>query len=297
MNPAGETFGIGLRRDHFDAIVASPPDIDFLEVLSENFMRYGGRPREVLDHVASRYPVVLHGVALSIGSLDPLDARYLEGVARLAERTRAAWWSDHLSYSSAHGVEYHDLVPLPFTRECVDHVAARVRLATAQVGRPFALENPSYYVRWAGEMDEASFVSEVVQAADCKLLLDVNNVFVNACNHGYDARAYIDRMPLERVVQIHMAGHDASGPVVIDTHGAPVKDEVLDLYGYTMARLRARGVTNVATLLEWDHDIPSLEHDVAELARVRAVAAARRPGGVGLPSAAGVVERRADASR
>lgn len=263
-------FGIGLRREHFDELVSGDvPGVDFLEVLSENFMSFGGRPREVLAHLSRRFPIVLHGVALSIGSLDPLDGAHLDRIARLAEATGARWWSDHLCYSSAHGVEYHDLVPLPFTAEVVAHVAQRAIAARAHVGLPFLLENPSAYVRWPdAEMDEAAFVRAVVEAADCGLLLDVNNVFVNATNHGFDARAYIDALPLERVVQIHMAGHDASGPTIIDTHGEPVRAEVMDLYRYTMARLAARGV-RPATLLERDHAIPPLAEVVAELQGIR----------------------------
>lgn len=274
------TFGIGLRREHFDALTQpeSPADdaphhapIDFLEVLTENFMAFGGRSRDVLARVGARYPIVLHGVALSIGSVDPLDLGHLGRVARLAERTRARWWSDHLCFSSAHGVEYHDLVPLPFTDEAVDHVARRIQAAERHVGLAFILENPSAYVQWdTSTMDEPTFVRAVVEAADCGLLLDVNNVWVNATNHGFDARAYIDAMPLERVVQIHMAGHDASGPVVIDTHGAPVSDAVLDLYAYTMARMREVGAAPPATLLEWDHDIPALGEVLAELDKIRA---------------------------
>lgn len=258
-------FGIGLRRDHFDTLESAADRIDFLEVLTENFATFGGRTREILARCADRFPIVMHGVALSIGSLDPLDERYLDQVARLAERTRARWWSDHLCFSSAHGVEYHDLVPLPFTHEAVDHVAARIRVAQARVGLPFLLENPSYYTAWPGaEMDEATFFGRIVEAADCGILLDVNNVFVNATNHGFDARAYIDALPLDRVRQIHMAGHTVLPDVLIDTHASPVRDEVLDLYATTIAKTGP-----VATLLEWDHDVPPIQVMVAELDKIR----------------------------
>jgi len=265
-------FGLGLRREHFDSLEDHAHAIDFLEVLTENFASFGGRTREVLTRCADRFPIVLHGVALSIGSIDPLDERYLDQVARLAERTRAVGWSDHLCFSSAHGVEYHDLVPLPFTDEAVEHVAARVRLVRERIGLPFLLENPSYYTRWqvapeAGAMDEATFLRRIVEAGDCGILLDVNNVYVNAMNHGYDARAYIDRLPLERVQQIHMAGHHQWPDVIVDTHAAPVCDAVLDLYSYTIAKTGP-----VATLLEWDHDIPPIETMVAELAKIRRAA-------------------------
>ncbi|MCC6622164.1 MAG: DUF692 domain-containing protein [Deltaproteobacteria bacterium] len=277
ITPRGEpgpAFGLGLRREHFDALLARPARADFIEVVCDNFMRFGGRPREVLDHVSARHPIVLHGVALSIGSLDPLDARYLDDVARLAERTRARWWSDHLCLSSTRGVEHHELLPLPFTDEAIDHVATRAREARARVGLPFALENPSAYVQWdTRAMDEATFVGRTLEAADCALLLDVNNVFVNATNHGFSAEAYIASLPLERVIQLHMAGHDARGKVLIDTHGEPVCDEVLDLYRFTLTAMRERGLAPPPTLLEWDHTIPPLERVEAEVDRLRAAAA------------------------
>ncbi|MFO0750394.1 MAG: DUF692 domain-containing protein [Myxococcota bacterium] len=269
--------GIGLRRDHFATLFDQPPgSFDFLEVLTENFAGFGGRAREVLARCAERFPIVLHGVALSIGSLDPLDPAYLDGVAELVARTGARWWSDHLCFASAHGVEYHDLVPLPFTREAVDHVAARIHAVRKRVDAPFLLENPSTYLRWptapdgdgAEAMDEAAFFRAVVEAGDCGILLDVNNVFVNATNHGYDARAFIDALPLERVAQIHLAGHTVRPDIVIDSHAEPVRDEVLDLYAYTIARTGP-----VATLLEWDHRIPPIATMLGEVARIRAARA------------------------
>jgi uncharacterized protein (UPF0276 family) len=209
----------------------------------------------------------LHGVALSIGSVAPLDLAYLDQLARLAEDTGALWASDHLCFSSAFGVEYHELVPLPFTEEALEHVVARTRQVKAHLPIPFALENPSYYIAYgADEMSEATFLRQLLERADCGLLLDVNNVYVNSCNHGYDPRAFIDALPLDRVMQIHMAGHTRDGDVVIDTHGAPVIDAVYDLYAYTLERTGP-----VSTLLEWDHDIPPLGELLAANDRIRAV--------------------------
>ncbi|MGM0577392.1 MAG: DUF692 domain-containing protein [Myxococcota bacterium] len=260
--------GVGLRRPHFDAIFERRDEVDFLEILVDNAMAFGGRPRDVVERAAREFPIVLHGVALSVGGPDPLDEDYLAAYVRLARETRALWVSDHLSYSSAFGVQYHDLIPLPFTEEAVEHVVARTRQAQAAFDVPFALENPSYYVSFPdSEMTEAEFVREVVERADCGLLLDVNNVWVNAQNHGYDPRAFIDAMPAERVVQIHMAGHLDRGDVLIDTHGAAPIDEVLDLYAYTLERTGP-----VSTLLEWDHDVPSLDVLLAENERIRRTA-------------------------
>lgn len=260
-------YGVGLRRKHFDTIGKHSGAIDFLEVLSENVMSFGGRPRSAVEQAARRFPVVLHGVALSIGSVTPLDTGYLAQLAQLARDTGALWTSDHICFSSVFGTEFHDLVPMPFTEEAVEHIVGRVRQVQAALPIPFALENPSYYIAYPGsEMSEAEFVRAIAERADCGLLLDVNNVFVNATNHGYDAREFIDAMPAERVVQIHMAGHELRGDVVIDTHGAPVRQEVLDLYAYTL-----RHTGPVSTLLEWDANIPDIEDLVAASQRIRAV--------------------------
>lgn len=259
-------YGVGLRRPHFDDIFDRKGDIDFLEILVENYMAYGGRPRDVLRRAAAEFPVVLHGVALSIGSVDPLDTDYLDAYARLARETNAHWVSDHLCFSSAFGTEYHDLIPVPFTREALDHLVPRIKAVQAAMPCLFALENPSYYVEYGDNaIGEAEFLTELVERADCGLLLDVNNVWVNAQNHGYDAEAFIDALPLDRVVQIHMAGHYDQGWVIIDTHGDHVRQEVMDLFAYTVARTGP-----VSTLVEWDNDIPSLDVLVAENARVRA---------------------------
>lgn len=262
--------GIGLRRAHWDDLFApgGAEGVDFLEILSENFMRRGGRTARVLAEAAERFPLVLHGTALSIGSVDPLDEDYLDALAELARRTRPAWVSDHLCFSSAFGVQYLDLVPLPFTEEALAHVAARIEAVQARLGLPFLVENPSYYIEFAAStMPEAEFLAALCDRADCGLLLDVNNVWVNARNHGYDPYAFIDALPADRVVQIHLAGHEDQGHVIIDTHGDHIVDGVWDLYAHTLRRTGP-----VATLIEWDNHIPPLSVLRAENDRARAVA-------------------------
>lgn len=262
--------GIGLRRDHWDDLFrdGAAPGVDFLEILSENFMRRGGRPARALAQAAERWPLVLHGTALSIGSVDPLDPDYLDALAELADRARPHWISDHLCFSSAYGTHYLDLVPLPFTEESLAHVADRVRAVQHRLGRPFLLENPSYYIEYtASTMTEADYLTALCERADCGLLLDVNNIWVNAKNHDYDPYAFVDALPAHRVVQIHLAGHEDQGDVIIDTHGAPMIDPVLDLYAHTLRRTGP-----VATLIEWDNAIPPLPRLLEENDRARATA-------------------------
>lgn len=276
--PRGASFGVGLRRPHFDGIFEHNDGIDFLEILVENFMMFGGRARDVLRRAADRFPIVLHGVNLSIGSIDPLNEEYLAGLQDMIEICKPPWFSDHLSYSSAFGIEYHDLVPLPFSEEVVEHVVGRVKEVQARMGIPFLLENPSYYALLPGaEMTEAEFLKEIVLRSDCGLLLDVNNVYVNALNHDYDPREYIDAMPADRVMQYHMAGHDDSGPFLVDTHGTHILPAVYDLFEYTLKRIGP-----VWTLLEWDNNIPSLDVLLRENRFVRG-AAARALGADGIP--------------
>ncbi|MEZ4474330.1 MAG: DUF692 domain-containing protein [bacterium] len=260
--------GVGLRRPHWDTLFSEADRVGFVEILTENFMGEGGRARRILEQAVDTWPVVLHGTALSIGSVSPLDADYLEGLAALVKTTRTPWFSDHLCFSSVGGTEFHDLLPVPFTEEALAHVSARVKQVQAIANVPFLLENPSYYVQYGGaEMEEAEFLSALCERADCGLLLDVNNVYVNARNHGYDPYAFIDAPPLDRVLQIHMAGHDDLGDVIIDTHGAACIDPVLALYTYTL-----RKTGPVSTLLEWDNAIPSQAELLAENDRVRAAA-------------------------
>ena len=264
--------GIGLRRPSADALLE--PDarkvlgVDFLEILVENYAPYGGRLKRLAEQAAEQYPIVLHGVGLSVGGPDPLDARYLESLNDLARRTGALWFTDHVCWSSGFGVEYHDLLPLPFTEEAASHVARRLREAQSRVCLPLGLENPSYYVKHPdAPLSEVEFLNALLEEADCGLLLDVNNVYVNARNHGYDPYAFIDALPAERVWQVHLAGHFDRGDVLIDTHGAAMTDDVLDLYRHTLRR-----TGGISTLFEWDNDLPPLSTVLVENDRARAAA-------------------------
>ncbi len=258
-------FGIGLRRPHFDEIFTHHQGVDFLEFVSDNYMNCNDRDREVLEKAGRLFPIVLHGVSLSIGSPDPLNKEYLQNLEKLIEMTNAVVFSDHLSYSSAFGVEYHDLIPLPFTKEVVDHIVPRVKQVQKIANIPFLLENPSYYVEMPGaEMTEVEFVLEILEKSDCGLLLDINNVYVNAQNHGYDPFEYVDAMPPERVYQYHMAGHYEGEHCIIDTHGSNIKDEVYRLYEHSI-----RHTGPVSTIVEWDNEIPPLDELLGENRKVR----------------------------
>lgn len=257
--------GVGLRREFFAELPATARAVDWLEIVPENFMTFGGRPKAVLDQCRERWTVLPHGTALDIGGLDPLSDEYVEKLAALVRRVDAPFFSDHLCYSRIDGRYLHDLLPLPFTDEVVEHVAARAREVTTRVERPFLLENPTYYAQMPGaSLDEATFIRRILEEADCGMLLDVNNVYVNAKNHGYDARAFIDALPHERVVQIHLAGHDVTEDAIIDTHGQPVCEEVWALYRYTLQK-----TGKVSTLIEWDHAIPSMSAVLDQADRAR----------------------------
>jgi uncharacterized protein (UPF0276 family) len=223
-------------------------------------MQTGGRPLYVLDQIAERYPVVLHGVSLSIGSTDPLDRDYLRQLKALAARTRAHWVSDHLCWTGVLGRNVHDLLPMPYTEEALRHTVARARAVSDFLERPLVLENPSSYVEFASSsMPEWEFLARLAEAADCGLLLDVNNVYVSSFNHGFDPRAYVDALPADRVVQYHLAGHTHKGTHIIDTHSDHAVPEVWDLYARACRR-----TGNVATLYEWDEDIPDFDTVHAE---------------------------------
>ncbi len=267
-----QAFGLGLRRPHFDEIIENHSGVEFLEVISENFMDFGGRTREVLERAMKTFPIVVHGVSMSVGGPDPLKEDYLERLKKFIEFVKPPWFSDHLCYTSAFGVEYHDLMQLPFTEEAVKHVVERIKKIQGKMGIPFLVENISYYAVMPGDMTEAEFTREIVNRADCGLLLDVNNVFVNGTNHGYEPRAFIDAMPADRVLQYHIGGHDASGPFILDTHSTPIRKEVLDLYAYTL-----RKIGPAWTLLEWDNDIPELDVLLAENDKVRNTALSALP--------------------
>ncbi len=267
LKPLGA--GIGLRREFYARLPETSRALDWVEIIPENFLTLGGRPQRTLDACVERWPTLPHGVALNIGGPEPLDEDYLRRLEALVARVDAPFFSDHLCYSRLGGAYLYDLLPLPFSEEAVEHVVPRVREVKERVGRPFLLENPSYYARMpGGTLGEAAFLRHVVEEADCGLLLDVNNVYVNARNHGYDPRAFVDALPLERVVQLHLAGHERLPDVLIDTHGAAICDDVWALYRYVLERTGP-----VSTLVEWDQDIPSLDAVLDEADRARAVLA------------------------
>ena len=269
--------GVGLRTVHYAHILEKKPDVDFFEILSENYMDTGGRPQWVLEQVAERYPVVLHGVSLSIGGSDPLDRDYLRKLKSLAEATRARWVSDHLCWTGVAGRNTHDLLPMPLTEAALAHVTDRVKAVSDALGRPLFLENASTYAEFAASsMPEWEFFGRLMEAADCGMLLDVNNVYVSSFNHGFDPKRYIDAIDPSRVAQYHLAGHTNKGTHIVDTHNDYVIDPVWELYRRSVAR-----TGRVATLLEWDADIPAFDvvHGEAQKARAfrgeeKAVAAA-----------------------
>ncbi|KXJ48629.1 MAG: hypothetical protein AXW11_01390 [Marinobacter sp. Hex_13] len=266
-------FGLGLRPRHYNSFLAQPQAVDWLEVISENYMVQGGKPLAMLDRIRADYPIAMHGVSMSIGSVSPLDHGYLQRLKALADRIQPMWVSDHLCWTGVHGTNLHDLFPLPYTEEALRHVAARVREVQETLGRRLVLENVSSYIDYASsEMSEWAFLTALAEEADCLLLLDVNNIYVSGMNHGFDPRDFIDGVPAHRIQQIHVAGHSNLGDVIIDTHDAPVPDEVFDLYAYACRRFGP-----VSTMIERDDSIPPLEDLIVELDRVRAVAARHTP--------------------
>jgi uncharacterized protein (UPF0276 family) len=258
--------GVGLRTVHYPHILEKKPRVDFFEILSENYLNTGGRPLWVLDQVAERYPIVMHGVSLSIGSVDPLNREHLENLKKLAARTKALWISDHLCWTGVAGRNTHDLLPMPLSEEALAHVVARVKTVSDYLERPLILENASTYAEFTtSSMTEWDFFARLMKEADCGMLLDVNNVYVSSFNHGFDPVAYLDAVPPERVVQYHLAGHTNKGTHIVDTHNDYVIDEVWKLYAHSVKR-----TGNVATLLEWDADIPEFEVVHAEALKARA---------------------------
>jgi len=245
-------LGVGLRSTHFPHILKNWPEVDWFEVISENFMDSGGRPRYVLEQIAERYPIVMHGVSLSIGSTDPLDREYLNKLKALARDVKPKWISDHICWTGIASRNTHDLLPIPFTEETLRHVVERIRIVQDILDRPFVLENPSSYIQFQGStMSEWEFTSRLAEEADCGLLLDVNNVYVSSFNHEMNPEEFIKSLPHERIVQFHLAGHTNYTTHLIDTHDHHVCDPVWELY-----RLAHKLTGGVSTLLEWDAEIP-----------------------------------------
>ena len=259
--------GVGLRPKHYGQFLESRPRVDWVEAISENFMGIGGRPLAVLEKVRRDIPVAVHGVSLSIGSSDPLNGAYLAQLSELVRRVEPAVVSDHLCWGSHGGRYVHDLLPLPFTEEALEHVAARVRQVQDRLGRQILLENVSSYLTYAeSTLSEWDFLAEVAQRADCGILLDINNIFVSSKNHGFDPFDYLFAIPVDRVGQYHLAGHSDHGDYLLDTHDSAVCNEVWSLYREAVRRFGL-----VSTLIEWDEKIPELEVLVAESRKARAV--------------------------
>jgi hypothetical protein len=262
-------FGLGLRPTHYETILTESPAVDWFEIISENYLVPGGRPLHYLDRIRERYPMVMHGVSLSIGTQDPLNREYLKQLRALADRIEPAWISDHLCWTGAHGLNAHDLLPLPYTEEALKHVAARVSEVQDFLGHRILLENVSSYVSYPeSEMSEWDFLREIAGRADCLILLDINNIYVSSVNHEFDPHAYLNAIPPERVWQFHLAGHRNHGDYIIDTHDEPVIDPVWELYEAAVRRFG-----RVSTMIERDDNIPPLAELLAELDRARRIAA------------------------
>jgi uncharacterized protein (UPF0276 family) len=261
-------FGLGLRTDHFADVLEQQPDVDWFEILSENFMVDGGKPKHYLHRVRQDYPVVMHGVSLSIGSTDALDTHYLQQLKALAAEIEPEWISDHLCWTSVGDINSHDLLPLPYSEEAIDHVAGRVRQVQDYLGRQILLENVSSYLSYVESgCSEWDFVTEVARRADCLILLDINNIYVSARNHGFEPMTYLNAIDPARVRQLHLAGHSDYGEYVIDTHDHAVADPVWELYDQALQRFGA-----VSTMIERDDNIPPLQELVAELDLARDIA-------------------------
>jgi uncharacterized protein (UPF0276 family) len=265
QKPAPLGYGLGLRPIYFDEIMSTRPPVDWFEIISENYMVSGGKPLSMLDAVRADYPVVMHGVSMSLASTDPLDFDYLAQLKALIERVAPAWVSDHVAWTGVHGLTLHDLLPIPYTRESLAHIVERICRVQDYLKRRLVVENASTYVSFsASEMSEQEFVKEMAERADCLLLLDVNNVFVSSFNHGFDPVAFIDAVPVERVVQFHMAGHTNHETHRVDTHDQPVCEEVWALYEHARRRFG-----DVSAMIERDDNFPPFSELLDELQRMR----------------------------
>ncbi|MEE9327192.1 MAG: DUF692 domain-containing protein [Cocleimonas sp.] len=262
-------FGLGLRTEHYQTILDNKPDVDWFEILSENYMVPGGKPLDFLDKIRADYPMVMHGVSLSIGSTDPLDKTYLKQLKQLATRVEPYWISDHLCWTSVNQLNSHDLLPLPYNETTIDHVAERIRRVQDYLGRQLLIENLSSYVSYnESEISEWEFLNEIARRADCHVLLDINNIFVSAHNHHFEPTDYINGIDIDRVMQFHLAGHSYNGSMIIDTHDHDVCDPVWDLYAKALQRFGA-----VSTMIERDDNIPEFNqlHDELKTAKKIAI--------------------------
>lgn len=265
-------YGLGLRTEYYEDILARPElshsQIDWFEILSENYLIPGGKPIYYLDKIRQNYPLVMHGVSLSLGSGDPVDLNYLNQLKVLATRIEPVWISDHLCWTGVHGLNLHDLLPIPYTREAIRHVVSRISQVQEFLGRPILIENVSSYLSYKqSEMTEWEFIAEIVKQSGCYLLLDVNNIYVSSVNHQFCPLDFINAMPLEKVAQIHLAGHLNQGDYIIDTHDAPIISAVWDLYAATIQRFG-----KVSTMIERDDNMPPFCELLAELAQAKQIA-------------------------
>ena len=260
-------FGLGLRPDHYETILNERPAVDWFEILSENYMVPGGKPLYFLDRVREHYPLVMHGVSLSLGSTDPLNRDYLKELKQLAQRIDPVWISDHLCWTGVSGTNLHDLMPLPYTEEAIRHVVDRISLVQDYLGRRILIENVSSYVSYReSELTEWEFLSAIAERADCLLLLDINNIYVSACNHEFDPLEYLDNLPADRVYQHHLAGHTNEGTYIVDTHDEPVFKAVWDLYAEAVKRFGS-----VSVMIERDDNIPPFAELYGELQYARKI--------------------------
>jgi uncharacterized protein len=260
-------FGLGLRPQHYEDILQQKPSIDWFEILTENYLVPGGKPLYYLDKIRELYPIVMHGVSLSLGSTDPLDRDYLKQLKSLAKRVAPVWISDHLCWTGVGGLNMHDLLPVPYTGETINHIVARIKEIQDYLDRQILIENVSSYLTFTqSEMTEWEFISEIVNQADCYILLDVNNIFVSATNHGFQAMDYIKAIAPQRVAQIHLAGHSNYGNYIIDTHDAPIIPNVWKLYEETITRFGP-----ISTMIERDDNIPPLGDLLLEIEQAKKI--------------------------
>ena len=260
-------FGLGLRPDYYEEILAQKPDLDWFEILTENYLVPGGKPLYYLEKIREHYPIVMHGVSLSIGSTDPLDIGYLKQLKELAIQVEPAWISDHLCWTGVKGLNMHDLLPIPYTQQSIKHIVARIQQVQDFLGRPILIENVSSYLTFKqSELTEWEFIVEIINQAGCYVLLDVNNIYVSSVNHQFNPMDYINAMPADRVAQIHLAGHSNYGDYIIDTHDAPVIQPVWDLYAATIKRLG-----NISTMVERDDNMPALAELLGEVHRAKQI--------------------------
>ena len=254
-------FGLGLRPEHYKTVLEIKPKIDWFEIITEDYLIPGGKNLYFLDQIRQHYPMVMHGVSLSIGSCDPLHQDYLKQLKQLAERIQPAWISDHLCWTGVNGINTHDLLPIPYTEEALQHLVKKIKQVQSYLDRQILLENVSSYVTYQDStLSEWEFLTEVANQADCLLLLDINNIYVSAFNHGFKAKDYIDGVPAQRVCQFHLAGHSNLGTHIIDTHDDDIIAEVWELYAYAL-----KTFGKVSTLIERDDHIPPLEELVTEV--------------------------------